>query len=296
MLSTRGRALLTRYKNCVLTIELTVNWSVGSLIEVSDVVILRDEGFLKIMNFETGERNLGIQLFEVIDRQYNIVAGNVKLKLLGGLGFSLESRFGLISPSSRVEQGSTNSAIRVKPSFGQTDINVEVSKWTKFFGLPVEIHNDDYSFREQSTLVRINPSDSSAFDIEPPLSISPSENFLMNIAPYPTSTDRDEQSLYKTLYAHLSPSVRVVSGISPTELTVDLPDVSRFFEGAVIIVRNADYSVVSEEVKVASIVGTTITVDSNFVAQNTNTPFTPDNTYTIEGIGFSDGLSFYRYG
>ena len=126
--NSRSKALLTRYKLCVLIVDITVNWSVGFLIEVSDIVMLVDNGNLKIMNFETGERNLGVQLFEVTDRSYNIVAGNVKLKLMGGLGFSLSSRYGLVSPSSKLTTGSTSSLLKLTPSYGQTTIILGASE------------------------------------------------------------------------------------------------------------------------------------------------------------------------
>lgn len=282
----RGRALLNRYKNIALVIDITVNWSIGSLIEVSDIVILVDEGRLKIMNFETGERNLGTQLFEVIDRQYNIVAGNVRLKLLGGLGFNINSRFGMISPSSKIQGTSTTTALKLKPSYGQTSVVDEAAKWEPFIGQNIQVHSFDWTRVEQVTFTGF--ADASTLSVTPALSFSPQEDDIIDIPSYPTSTDRTEQSIYKALYVHLTPSIAVTSGVSDTEFNVSLSDAANLTVGNFVILRNGDYSSISPECKISSIVGTLVTLV-------TSLGFTPDSTYTVEGIGFKDGLGFYRF-
>jgi hypothetical protein len=285
----RGRALLQRYKNGALVIELTVNWSVGSLIEVSDIVLLRDEGKLKIMNFETGERNLGVMLLEVIDRQYNITAGQVKLKLMGGLGFDVDSRFALYSPSSLVSTGSTSTEIRIQPSFGQTAITSELGKWTSFKGLPILVHNADYSVSGQTTLVGIGNVDPSSLDVDPPLGFTPTEDMIVDIADYPTSTDPAENKLYKTLYTYTTPTIPITSVTSQTVFEVGAGDVGKLTVGNKVIIHNADFTDESPEIAIESIVGTTVTL-------KTATGFTFTTSYVVEGIGFHDGTSYYRYG
>lgn len=285
----RGRALLNRYKNCAILINLKVNWSVGSLIEVSDIVLLRDEGHLKIMNYETGERNLGVQLFEVINRNYNIPEGNVDLTVLGGLGFNVDSRFGLYSPSSVIGAGSTSSNLVIIPSYGQTLLSNEVAKWAPFVGQKVFVHSTDYTTRSgQTTFVRFNTTNPSTLDLDPPLGFTPQAGDILDIPVYPNGTDKNEDATYKLLYAHQSPSVPVVTGLSSTQFTVGAGDVGKFTVGNVVIVRNADYSVQSNEIKVTDITGVTITVASSL-------GFTPSSANTVEGIGYHDGTAFYRY-
>lgn len=289
LIEQRGKALLTRYKNCAILINIKVNWSVGSLIEVSDIVLLRDEGHLKIMNFETGERNLGVQLFEVVNRNYNIPEGNVDLTLMGGLGFNVNSRFGLYSPSSRMGPGSTSSNLIIVPSYGQTLLSREIAKWAPFVGQRVWVHSPDYTTRtEVTTFIGFNSGDPNSLDLDPPLSFTPQEDDILDIPPYPTGTDKNEDATYKLLYTHLTPSIAVVTGLSETQFTVSLSDVAQFTEGNYLIVRKNDYSVYSPEVKVTDITGTTITVEEDL-------GFTPDNTYVVEGIGYHDGTGYYRY-
>lgn len=292
----RGGALLTRYKSVALMIELTVNWSVGSLIEVSDIVLLTDNGNLKIMNFQTGFRNIGAQLFEVIDRQYNIAQGNVKLKLLGGLGFNQNSRFGLISPSSILADGSTGTLLRLTPSYGQTTVVEERSKWASYFGLPIVVHSSDYSVSGTSTIIGFSSTDITALDISPDLGFTPAAGYILEVANYPAGTNKNENSQYKALYAYVTPTIDITSGSSTTQFDILAGDMSKVFIGNSVIVRKDDWSVYSQEVNVSATGTTTVTVAAplkNQVAPFTT--FTPDNTYVVEGLGFADGTGYYRY-
>lgn len=294
--SQRGQALLTRYANVAIILELTVNWSAGSQIEVSDIVLVVDNGKLQIMNFATGVRNLGSQLFEVIDRTYNVTEGTVSLKVLSGLGFDVNSRFGLISPSSNINSGSTSSTLRLLPSFGQTTIAGEISKWSPFLGLPIVVHNQDFSITGTSTLVSLDPLDPTALDITPPLGFTPATGFVLEIADYPTGTDKLVNSQYKALYAYITPTVAVVTGISTTQFTVGAGDVAKFTAGNTVLLRKIDYSQYTQEVTLSTIVGTTLTVTPALHdSLNPATPITPNNTWVVEGIGFHDKTGFYRY-
>lgn len=286
---TRGNALLTRYKTCTLIISVTVNWTVGSLIEVSDIVLINDNGQLQIMNYETGIRNLGSQLFEVIDRQYNIMDGTVALKVMSGLGFNVDSRFALFSPSSVLAGGSTSTQIILTPSFGQTDIMDELAKWTPLINLPVQVHSYDWSVVGQSTLVAVGNPNPMGLTLFPALGFTPGAGYIIDIAPYPNDTDKTEDSLLKTLYAHISPSVPITSGVSVTEFNVSSGDAVKLTVGNLILVRSSNYGTVSPEVTVSSISGTLVTTAKTL-------GFVPDSTYFVEGIGFRDGTGFYRWG
>jgi len=284
--SARGTALLNRFKNCLVWIELTVNWSVGSLIEVSDVVVLVDNGQLQIMNYATGERNLGVQLFEVIDRTYQIVTGNVRLKLLGGLGFDIFSRFGLVSPSSSLNSGCTTSALRILPSFGQSDNAHEIAKWTPLLGQGIQVHAPDWSVTGSSVLQGVSPTDPTALLISPALGFTPASGYILDIAPYPASTAASVDALLKALYCHVSPSILIASGTSVTQFTV-VSGASEIVLGTRGIVRNTDYSVQSPETIVQAVSGSTVTMASSL-------GFVPSAGQYLEGLGYPDGTGYYR--
>lgn len=284
----RGTALLTRFKQCLIWIELSVNWSVGSLIEVSDIVLLKDEGNLKIMNFATGERNLGVDLYEVIDRTYNIMAGNVRLKLLGGLGFDLNSRFGLYSPSSIMTTGSTTTSIRVRPSYGQTVLSNEIAKWRPLLGMPVQVHSPDYSVTGASFLVSTDPLDASALIVAPALPFAPSSGYIMDLGPYPQDTDPTTDQLMKKLYAFYTPSIAVTAGLSQNEFNIAAAGAPLITVGNTSIVRSPLYDNLSPETKVLGVTGSTVQVQ-------TALGFIPASGDFMEGIGFHDGTGYYRY-
>lgn len=291
----RGQALLARYKDVALMLELTVNWSAGSQIEVSDIVLIVDNGNLKIMNFQTGERNIGSQLFEVIDRTFMVSQGKVKLKVLSGLNFNINSRFGLIAPSTVLNMGCTTTLLRLTPSFGQTSLAAEMLKWTPYIGLPIVVHNTDFSNESVSVIQGISPTDPTALMISPALSFTPAAGDILEIADYPTTTSKTENSQYKALYAYITPTIDVVSGTSTTVFEVSAPDALKMTVGNWVVLRKEDYSIYTQEVNVTDITGTTITVSAALYNIDTDAPITPDNTYVVEGIGFKDLTGAYRY-
>jgi hypothetical protein len=99
--------------------------------------------------------------------------------------------------------------------------------------------------------------------------------------------------MLKTLYAYITPTVPVVTGNSTTQLVVPTASGGLFTVGNQIIVRSPDYSIYSNPVDVQSVSGGVITAATPFVASGT--PFTPASGYFVEGLGFNDGLGYYRY-
>jgi hypothetical protein len=174
------------------------------------------------------------------------------------------------------------------PSYGQVAIQNEIAKWTMFQGLPIIVHNADWSVSGSSVITGIGNLDSTALSIAPPLGFTPTSGYIVDIARYPSSTDRNEDALYKLLYAHIAPTVPVVTGFSDTVFQVPLTGANVMTVGNTVFVRNGSYSIYSDEEKVIAISGDIITT--------TNLGFTPASGYFVEGIGFKDGQSFYRYG
>lgn len=281
-----ARRLLSRFKKGAFDIQLKVFWNPGTFIEVGDVVLLRDDGTLHLTNFETGERDLKEQLYEVTDRTLDIKTGQVRLTLTSGLGTLVTDRYGVISPSSRITATSTTtSQIRIKDSYGNV-VN-EFEKWTPYIGQEVTIHNDNWTTVGTTTLTGINAGDPYVLTLSPPLAFTPGEDFILDIAAYPTSTDPADGNLYKVLFDHVAPSLTVTSGVSNTSFNVSLSDAAKIPPGAVIYVRNTDFSLFSPEVQVTSVVGTLVTVAEDL-------GFTPALNQRVELVGFLDGGGPYR--
>lgn len=288
LIQNRGIYLLNRYKNAAVEINLVCNWKAGSIIETGDIVLLNDNGDLQIPNFVTGVRNLGSQLFEVIDRKYDIKAGRVSLTLLGNIAYQSSDRFGSIAPSSNVGTGSTTTRVLIQDSYGALYPGNEQQKWIPIIGTKVVIHSPNYTtYNQTSTLIGFDPTNPYIMILSPALSLAPSAGYIVEVNTYPNNTDATDSALDKLLWSYIDPTVSVVTGVSGTQFTVSSGDAAKFVVNQPVIVHNATYSVLSLECLVQSIVGTTITLASNL-------GFTPNNTYKVELIGFIDGGGPYR--
>jgi hypothetical protein len=250
------------------------------MLEAGDIVLLQDNGDLKIPNFVTGIRNIGEQLFEVIDRTINIVTGNVKLTLLSGIADTRTDRYGAISPSSSLITDSTTTILNLK------DAN-ESAKWAIHIGGSLYLHARKFDgYDETCILTGVNVGNLAQLIITG-LTSAPPVNTVLDIAPYPTSTDKAESATFKNIYAFLSPTLHVVAGINGTSFTVSSGDAAKILPTAVLKIHNKDFTIASNELTVLSVVGTTITT-------NENIGFTPANGQLIDFVGFADGGGAYR--
>lgn len=253
LIARRGDYILRRFKDAAYEIELSTNWQAVSLIEAGDVVALFDNGDLQICNFQTGERNLGSQLFEVINRELDIKAGTGKLLLLSSLGYQLTDRFATISPSSVVGVGSGYDTIVITDSYGKLYPGAEWKKYKDFIGEKIVVHNADWSVSGTTTLDGFDPGDPYTMLVTPALSFIPSAGYIIDIPKYPTTTVKSDQEKYKLFFAHLTPSLTVVSGPNGSfSFCVDASEIGQINIGLTVMIHNADYSTQSFESKVLS--------------------------------------------
>lgn len=279
-----SKFLLSRYKNGAYDITVNTNWEVGGVIETGDAVLVVDNGGLQITNFNTGKRDLGTQLFEVIDRKLDIKTGQSTLQLLSSPGYTTSDRYATISPSSLVDTA-TSSEIVIKGSFGEVFPGQEYLKWSDYIGQTILVHSYDWSVSGTTVLLGFDSTNQFKMLLSPPLGFTPASNYIVDIPFYSTSSDPNVDSLYKLIHAHIDPTINVTSGTS--DAVFDVSSSSDFFIGSIILVHNADYSILSPEVSVTNIVGTTITV-------GTSLGFTPASGQKVELIGFADKQGAYR--
>ena len=288
----RERFLLNRYKRGAVLYTVKTNFGIGNQIEAGDVVILSDEGELQIVNMNTGERDLGVQLFEVIDRSLDIKSGMISLTLQGGIGSNIDDRFATISPSSLVATGSTNSIVRIKESFGAIFPGREYDKWTDYIGLNIIIHSKDYTTRyAQKTLTGFSSSDPHAMLLDSALTFVPQEDDVVDIAPYPDDFDPNNQALAKLVHCFWDRPIPIVGSISDTQFDISIAYLDYIKVGQLIYVFKSlftPYSDFSPEVKVVDITGITVTVESSL-------GFVPNTTHRVGLAGFKDGGGSYRF-
>lgn len=283
-----SQRLLLRYKFAAEYFDaVEVFFKTGFNLDPGDLVVLDSTG-LQITNTKDGTRNKPTRFFEVQNKSLDLKTGKVSLSLLD-TNFNTSERYGLISPSSTVVSGDTTYAI-LEDSFGAIFPGAEYKKWEKYVGLPVLVHDEDFTFAEEVKFIGFDPANpyKMLFSPSTPLSGAPAAGYIIDLPYYSTSADPDTNRFYKLLHAHFGPLVSVASGASTTEFDVGGGDVSKFFVGAPVIVHSEDFSDESPEVEVLSIVGTTITVSASL-------GFTPGATHYVSLLGFADEQPCYRW-
>jgi hypothetical protein len=212
----------------------------------------------------------------------------ITLKLVD-TAFNLNGRYGVFSPSSKVSTGSTTTVLNLQRSFGTNlGLGFEGDKYKALIGVKLRIRSEDHSFAEDRYLLRIDPTNKNGIVLSSALSTSPLEGYIVEVAPYSTSVDSNDEALTKTLYCSWDAQIPVVSGTDNFTFEIDSADLAKVREGATIYVHDADYTNLSVEAKITDITGDIITVD-------TDLGFTPDSTMFLELNTFPDGGEAYRW-
>lgn len=286
IINRNSRFLLSRYKKGAQLISLTTNWQVGSQIESGDVVALIDNGGLQISNLALGGRNVGAQLFEVIDRNLDIKSGDMTTQLVSGIGAAITDRFAVISPSSNVTATtpSTVNTIYIEDSYGALFPGNEKQKWVNYFGQNIMVHSVDWSVVGTTVLIGFDPQNPYKMLVSPNLAFIPQPGYVVDIDKYPNSNDPTADLIYKAIFCFLDPQVTVVSGISTTQLTVSPSDIGKFHEKCPVRIHDMQYVTHdSGDVLVLSVDSGTNTI--TLTAPLTFVPSTGD---LIDLIGFPD--------
>ena len=268
----QSRRFIDRYKLGAETLKVQTTYGIGFNIEVGDIAIF-DGSDLKMFDSKGSEgEDFKPRLMEVTNKSLMATTGRITLELTD-TAFSLDGRYGVISPSSKIGSG-TLSTLILKTSYASDD-GLEFEKWIDYIGSPVRVYNSDFSFDEVVTLNGFDDSNLNKVLISPDFSQIPQEDWIMSTPDYDDCND-----LQKLMHCSLDPSISVVSGLDNTHFDVAAGDVGRFFIGSIISLHNDDYSSISAEVEVIEIISNTITVSDSL-------GFTPDNTYKVSLTGFS---------
>lgn len=280
---------LLKYQFCATTFSITINWQAGSTTEVGDIALIDDSNnVLQIANFDDGTRKIGKQLYNIIDRTFDFVNGKVKLIVQNNVGANAGDRFATISPSSIVGEGSSNTSIVITDSFGIIFPGDEGEKWRPYVGLTVLVHSDDYVTSAIVTLTSVDPLNNYLLKVTD-MGFTPTAGYVVDVAPYPTSSNPNVNALYKIMHDFLSPTVEVVSASDQLNFVVDMADIAKFLIGATVMIHDLTFSFISNEVIVTS-----VDTGSNTVTVGSPLGFTPVAGQFVDLIGFADGGSAYR--
>ena len=284
---TAATRLLNRYRyGAEFFDNVQVFFRDGFKIEPGDLVLFNfDE--LNVTDSSSGDRTKPSRFYEVTNKSLDFSSGVVTISLVD-TSFGANERFGSIAPSSRVSSGATTTLIPIKDSYGAIFPGDERRKWLDYIGLSIRVHSEDYSFDEEVTFTGFDPSNPSSMQVTPALSTAPIEDYVVDIAEYPSSTDERVNRTYKLFHTFQAPRITVTGGSSDTVFTVGASDAAKFNVGATVLVHTTDFSTASGEVLVTNVSGTTITV-------GTSLGFTPASGYEVDYIGFADNGAAYRY-
>lgn len=284
----RSQLMLTRFRNGAVYFDVEPLWTQANQIQSGDVVVVKDNGKLQLSNFATGGRDLGVQLYEVVNRQLDAKTGSAKLSLVNGVGAEATDRFGTIGPSSLTTTGSTTTRLKFVDSFGAVFPGNEQKKWTTYIGELVRVHANDWSFSEEVTLIGFDPFDRYTMIVDPPLSVPPPAGYVIDQPYYSDSADPTVNQLFKLINDSWSPRVTITSGTSVTQFDVGAGDIGKFFVDGFVSVHNDDFTMLSPDRVITDITGTTITVGATL-------NFVPASGYKVDLIGFPDHGSSYRW-
>jgi len=284
--------MLSRYGKAAYEIYLKTNFQVGARIEVGDIVVLQDEGYLQITNFDNGERNLGTQLYEVTDKTLDIKMGEVSLKLVSGITGTAADRYGTISPSSLVSSlvASTTTSIKIDSSYSPSTGSDETLKWRDYIGLPIVVRTYDFGVSGSAILQSAdNSSIPYTITTTTALPFTPTAGMIVEIPSYPTSIATTDNQLYKIIHGFQDPTVTITSSSSATAFQVSSSDISKFLPDAVIYVRDSTFTNISPDIVIDS-----VDTGTNTVYLKSSMGFSPTAGFYSELIGFADGGAGYR--
>jgi hypothetical protein len=288
-----ARRLEDRYQFAPETITVETNYKTGFNVEVSDIVLFGDSE-LQLTDINDATRNFVPRLMEVINRKLNLKTGKLAYELLDTAA-GADGRYSVVSPNSYIDSGSSTTKIVLKTSFGTGEFELERLKWENFIGEEILIRSQDWSFQEVVTLIGFSDDSLKALDITA-LSVSPSEDYLVDLPYYPDNDNIDDRRLMKSIHAFWTPRVTITANsINAFRFTVAPGDIDKFLVDAFVRVHSSDFSDDSVESALdddAQIIE--VDTGTNTIIVDRDLTFTPQLNDQVDLIGFKDGGLPYR--
>lgn len=284
MISRLSSRILDRYKFAAKYFEsVHVLYKTGYNLEIGDVISFGGEN-TKLINLETGERDFPVALYEIINKSISVESGKILLTILE-TGFAVDGRFAVISPSSTVRTGSTQTIIKLNKFLDIGEYSYEGEKWQNWIGAKVIVRSEDFSFCEIVDLISIPISDFNSIEVSE-LSQVPTTGMIIELANYDDQPQSEISEKLKIKYAFLMERQFVTSQINQTSFE---SGIGGLVVGQNINVHSPDYSEDSQKVEILDITGNIITVGDDL-------GFSPDVGYEIEALDFAiDSGDGYRY-
>ena len=282
LIETQAKRFLDRYQEGAESIKVQVNYKTGFNIDISDAVIL-DGRKLSLTDIKSGNRSFEPRIMQVVNKDMSVKGEAVTLSLLD-TAFVTDARFGVIAPSSRVRNGSMSNKLMLEGITNDSS-DSEKNKWAQYEGEKIRIFNSDYSIDTMCEIESFDSVNPRCVYLKDDLAFTPDNTFTIS-APLYDETSTKKQTIFKRLHCSINPTVQVESSISDTQFIVPALHQDKFTKGKILSIHNSDYTE-SKEINVMEVVGATVTVSSSL-------GFTPNDTHSIDLIGFKDDGLPYR--
>lgn len=279
-----SQRILDRFKSGAEEITVKTFFGQSFNVDIGDSVLFGDAS-MNLPDTKNGNREFAPRIMEVKNKKTSIQNGENELVLVD-TGYSMsDASFGVVAPSSMVGAGSTSTTVKIVNSY-EFSMFRERYKWDAFVNRKILIHSEDFSRSEEAVLLGFDPADDYKMVLDHALAFVPQSGDIVDIVNYDETASRFD--LYKRAFVYTNPCVSVVSGASQSVLEVGALDIGKFIVGCMVCVRNEDFSLFSDPVKVESISGNELTLSSDL-------GFIPDSSCFVEMIGFVDGGAPYLF-
>lgn len=192
---------LNRYKFGAEYIEnFPLTFKKGFNLEIGDVFLLVPDG-LGLINTKTGSRQAEPKLYEIINKTLDFKTGAVMLSIID-TNYATQKRYGLISPSSRIRTGISNTRFVIEQALPSQFGSAEYLKWARFVQsgntIGVMIRSADFTTRFAQT--QLKSVIGNEIEVTTDLGFTPEGGDWMEFARYDFSGTTDIQ---KQLYAYM---------------------------------------------------------------------------------------------
>lgn len=233
------KRLLQRYQFAAETIPVEPDYKTGFSMEVGDSVIFGD-GEIQLSDTSTGDRSFKPRVFEVVNKEFDWRSGNIRLNIVD-TNFSSGVRYGVWSPASELNSGSTTTVIQLTNSFGSDS---EQDKWTPYLKKTIRVRSPDYTYNHLVKLQGFDPIDEHKMIVTPALPSAPLAGYIVDVPNY-DDLNLQADSLYKAAHPFWTPTVTIPAGAgsySSSNFKVNTADLPLFYVDAVLRIHNLDFS------------------------------------------------------
>ena len=167
-------------------------------VEIGDIIVL-DGTNLGIPDTKNQTKGMKPRLLEVQNLDFQLKTGDMKIEAVD-TGYDGAARYGLISPSSRIKAGLSETEFLIEGSFSTRFGSSEWRKWTSLKKCSVRVRNNDFSIIGDTILTDVT---SNKVTVSEPLGFVPSAGMVMEFTAY---TDADMTDQAKLIYAFMRDS------------------------------------------------------------------------------------------